>query len=180
MNLARLVWTYCPCNGATCFLFFAPSSETLFLFASVQKKVQTLSAREFSKQSIRERAQQLSFLFSGTPSQVMEQGMQSQFGMLWYNPARPAAPLIKERDGIARHVSSQTDRWAYGLQEWLTQSLFSAVCPLLCGSHDSALTNSSGCCCLQFVFVSVLKNGSPRICWVVWVGHTETPESKCM
>ncbi|XP_053361383.1 F-actin-monooxygenase mical2b isoform X1 [Clarias gariepinus] len=37
-----------------------------------QNKVQTPSAREFSKKSIRERAEQLSFLFSGTPSQKIE------------------------------------------------------------------------------------------------------------
>ncbi|XP_034162131.2 F-actin-monooxygenase mical2b isoform X3 [Pangasianodon hypophthalmus] len=37
---------------------------------ATQKKVQTQSVREFSKKSIRERAQQLSFLFSGTPSQT--------------------------------------------------------------------------------------------------------------
>ncbi|XP_037396216.1 protein-methionine sulfoxide oxidase mical2b isoform X1 [Pygocentrus nattereri] len=35
-----------------------------------QKKAQTRSAREFSRKSIRERAEQLSFLFSGKPPQV--------------------------------------------------------------------------------------------------------------
>ncbi|XP_058252730.1 F-actin-monooxygenase mical2b isoform X2 [Hemibagrus wyckioides] len=34
-----------------------------------QKKVQTQSTREFSRKSIRERAEQLSFLFTGTPAQ---------------------------------------------------------------------------------------------------------------
>ncbi|XP_017330272.2 F-actin-monooxygenase mical2b isoform X3 [Ictalurus punctatus] len=38
---------------------------------TTQKKVQTQSAREFSRKSIRERAEQLSFLFSGTPSQMI-------------------------------------------------------------------------------------------------------------
>ncbi|MCJ8734416.1 hypothetical protein PDJAM_G00235180 [Pangasius djambal] len=37
---------------------------------ATQKKVQTQSVQEFNKKSIRERAQQLSFLFSGTPSQT--------------------------------------------------------------------------------------------------------------
>ncbi|XP_047658177.1 F-actin-monooxygenase mical2b isoform X2 [Tachysurus fulvidraco] len=36
---------------------------------SAQKKVQSQSAQEFSRKSIRERAEQLSFLFSGTPAQ---------------------------------------------------------------------------------------------------------------
>ncbi|KAK3535611.1 hypothetical protein QTP70_017798, partial [Hemibagrus guttatus] len=55
------------------FLSFSPLPETFFLFASPQKKVQTQSAREFSRKSIRERAEQLSFLFTGTPTQEMVQ-----------------------------------------------------------------------------------------------------------
>lgn len=99
-----------------CFAFFFPPLNALPVCLAAEESTDSKRTRVQQKEYKGEsRAAELPLLWHTVSGDWERHAtlLHPQFGMLWYNPACPTAPLIKEWGGTVLLIACQTDRWAY-------------------------------------------------------------------